>query len=81
MTARRASGQPASRAAYFKAVRLALGLRLTTLAKVSGFSASYIAAIESEERPLLPHVEKALRSSLEREQQRVYRDAERLEAA
>ena len=81
MSGHRASGQPASRARYWRSLRLALGVRLETVAKITGFSAAYLGAIERDERPLLPHVEDALRVAIEREQRRVYADAVRLEEA
>lgn len=52
-----------SRAAYYRAA---------DVARVSGFSLSYLSAIERGDRPLLPHVEDALRVAIEREQRRVY---------
>lgn len=81
MRGRRASGQPTSRAAYWKTLRLALGIRLEAVARISGFSTPYLSAIERDERPLLPHVEEALRVAFDREQRRVYRDAARIEEA
>lgn len=81
MRGRRASGQPVSRAGYYRTLRLALGIRLETVAKITGFSSGYLSAIERDERPLLPHVEEALRVAFDREQRRVYQDAARLEDA
>ena len=78
---RRASAQSSSRAAYWRALRIALGLRLEEIAEVSGFSLAYLSAIERGKRPLLSHVEDVVRIVLEREQRRVYEDAVRLEAA
>jgi predicted transcriptional regulator len=78
---RRASGQPTSRAAYWKTLRVALGIRVETVAKITGFSTGYLCAIECGARPLLPHVEDTLRVAFDREQKRVYADAVRLEAA
>lgn len=75
----RAGSQPTSRAAYYRSLRLALGVRVETLARITGFSAAYLGAIEVSDRPLLPHVEDALRVALDREQRRVYADAVRLE--
>lgn len=77
----RAYGQPPSRAAYWRQIRLALWIPAYRIAEVSGFSVAYVYAIEREERPLLPHVEDVLRVVYEREMARVYSDAGRLEAA
>lgn len=81
MRACRASGQPTSRAAYWKTLRLALGVRLETVAQITGFSTAYLSAIERGDRPLLPHVEDTLRVAFDREQKRVYADAVRIEEA
>lgn len=61
-----------SRAAYYRALRCGLGIRAADVARVSGFSLSYLSAIERGDRPLLPHVEDALGVAIEREQRRVY---------
>ncbi len=77
----RAGQQPKSRADYYRRLRLALGVRVEEVARISGFSISYLSAMEAETRPLLPHVEEALRLTFDRLQRHVYEDARRVEAA
>ena len=66
---------PRTRAAYYRRIRKALGLSLGTLAKLSGYSAAYLSAMEQGRRPILPHVEDVLRIVYDRDIHNVYRAA------
>ena len=78
---RRAVSRPASRAEYYRRLRVAFGVRLRDVAKRTGFSYSLLEQVERGVRPLSREVEDALRAVLEREQTDAYLDAVRLEAA
>lgn len=77
----RSGRPPKSRSAYFRALRLALGISVEEVAKVSGLSLAYVSALEAEARPLLPHLEEILRLTFDKLQARVYADARRGEEA
>lgn len=77
----RSGRPPKSRSAYFRALRLALGISVEEVAKVSGLSLAYVSALEAEARPLLPHLEEILRLTFDKLQARVYDEAARREAA
>ena len=77
----RSGRPPKSRSAYFRALRLALGISVEEVAKVSGLSLAYVSALKAEARPLLPHLEEILRLTFDKLQARVYDEAARMESA
>jgi transcriptional regulator with XRE-family HTH domain len=72
---------PRTRAAYYRRISKALGLPIAAVAHLSGYSVSYISAIENRTRPIPPHVEDVLRIVYDGELRRVYAAAAAREEA
>jgi predicted transcriptional regulator len=76
-----ALARPRTRGDYYRRIRRALGLPLSAIAYVSGYSQAYLSCIETGERPLLPHVEDVLRVVYDKELRRAYEAAAMREVA
>lgn len=68
-----------SRAAYYRAIRCALGIKAADIAKACGISPAYLSAIERGERPLPISREDTLRAAIWSADRRVYAEAARAE--